>query len=314
MMRHLLETVVPERAGSDLVNTRTKLMFAMEVMFGCRVGEALAGGDFHGLLANNLVILQRLDEYGEASGEETAEGLFEHSKTKNLRYVNAVGRSKGKARVELVKYLREYWRVSGFKIKSRREAGFLVTGPDYHVVRLSLVALTKSLEDDTKKLEQVGRLLKCSASIEARKWAEFTVRRGIQRLKADSLDKKYVNLVGGSYACDDIAQVSLEMERAGLGGFVSVVPGPLMRSTNGESMGLSHMPLQPSSTYELLHECLPKAFEMANADGPDPDLDLQGLKEPLWGHHSIRRGADTVARHTMHLTGCLLYTSPSPRD
>ena len=63
------------------------------------------------------------------------------------------------------------------------------------------------------------------------------------------------------------------------------------------------MPLQPSSTYELLHECLPKAFELANANGPDPELDLRGLEEPLWGHHSMRRGADTVARHTMHITG-----------
>ena len=63
------------------------------------------------------------------------------------------------------------------------------------------------------------------------------------------------------------------------------------------------MPLQPSSTYGMLHECLPKAFDMANANGPDPDLDLQGLVKPLWGHHSLRRGADTRARHTMHLTG-----------
>ena len=63
------------------------------------------------------------------------------------------------------------------------------------------------------------------------------------------------------------------------------------------------MPLQPSTTYALLHECLPKAYELANATSPDPELDLQGLAEPLWGHHSLRRGADTVARHTMHLTG-----------
>ena len=55
MMRHLLETVIPERGGSEIVNTRMQLMFACEVMFGVRVGEALSGGDFHGVLANNLV-------------------------------------------------------------------------------------------------------------------------------------------------------------------------------------------------------------------------------------------------------------------
>ena len=77
----------------------------------------------------------------------------------------------------------------------------------------------------------------------------------------------------------------------------------LMRATHGKELGFAHMPLQPSTTYKMLHECLPRAFELANADGPDPELDLRGLAEPLWGHHSVRRGADTKARHTMHLTG-----------
>ena len=47
-----------------------------------------------------------------------------------------------------------------------------------------------------------------------------------------------------------------------------------------------------------------KAYELANPEGnPDPWLDLQGLTEPLWGHHSLRRLADTVARVTMDRTG-----------
>ena len=29
-----------------------------------------------------------------------------------------------------------------------------------------------------------------------------------------------------------------------------------------------------------------------------------GLEEPLWGHHSFMRLADTCARKTMALTGC----------
>ena len=303
MMRHLLETVIPERGGDEEVNTRTCLMFAIEVMFGLRVGEVLSGGDFHGLLANHLVILQRLDKYGEPTGEETLEGMLEHSKTKNLRYVNAVARSKGVARIELAKHLRAYWRLVGFKIRTRKEAGFLVTGPDYYVGRLSLVALTTSLEGDVARLEQACRVLKRSSSMEARKWADFTLLRGVQRIKADSLDKKYVNLVGGHLGCDDLAQVSREMHNVGLAEAFSIVPGPLMRATHGKSLSFSHMPLQPSSTYDLLHECLPRAYELANAEGPDPELDLRGLAAPLWGHHSIRRGADTKARHTMHLTG-----------
>ena len=94
-----------------------------------------------------------------------------------------------------------------------------------------------------------------------------------------------------------------ELTLAGFEEHVSVVPGPLMRATHGRDMGFTHMPLQPSSTYDLLHQCLPRAFELANATSPDPELDLRGLAEPLFGHHSNRRGADTVARQTMHITG-----------
>ena len=39
------------------------------------------------------------------------------------------------------------------------------------------------------------------------------------------------------------------------------------------------------------------------AEGPDDELDLQGFDKPLWGNHSLRRFADTVARQTMALTG-----------
>ena len=80
-----------------------------------------------------------------------------------------------------------------------------MTGPDYYVGRLSLVALTTSREGDLEKLELVGRLMKRSASKEAQRWAEYTVLRGKQRLQADSFDKKYVNLVGGPLGCDDLA-------------------------------------------------------------------------------------------------------------
>ena len=119
----------------------------------------------------------------------------------------------------------------------------------------------------------------------------------------DSLDKKYINVVGGARDSADVCQVARELILAGFEEHTSVVPGPLMRATHGKDMGFTHMPLQPSSTYDALHECLPRAFELANKDSPDPELDLRGLAEPLWGHHSNRRGADTVARQTMHLTG-----------
>ena len=98
-------------------------------------------------------------------------------------------------------------------------------------------------------------------------------------------------------------QVAFELTRAGFGEKISIVPGPLMRATHGESMGLAHMPIQPASTYQVLHDAMDAAFEAANVESPDPELDLRGLSAPRWGHHSARRGADTVARQTRGETG-----------
>ena len=302
MMFHVLEEVIPSRGGNELVNTRMQLMFALEVMLGLRVGEVLSGGDFHGLLANYLTILRRLDEWGEPGDDETVEAFLEHSKTKHSRYVNAVGLSKGPARVRLADFLRAYWKAAGMKVVSRLEAGYMVTGPDYSVLRVSLVALSGSQEGDLERIEMLGRILSRSDSSEARRWADYSVHSAKRRLAAESLDKKYVNVVGGTRDSLELAQVSRELALAGFADRISIVPGPLMRATNG-AMGYAHMPLQPASTYAMLHECLPKAFELANAESPDPELDLRGLLAPLWGHHSNRRGADTTARNTMHLTG-----------
>ena len=65
------------------------------------------------------------------------------------------------------------------------------------------------------------------------------------------------------------------------------------------------MPLSPSSTYTLLHQCMDDAYAAANADAsdPDPELDLGGAATPKWTNHSWRRFADKVARATMGETG-----------
>ena len=303
MMRHLLEDVIPEREGNEQVSVRMQLMFALEIMMGLRVGEALSGGDFHGLLANHLVVLQKLDDQGEPVGDETVEAMLEHSKTKHLRWINAVGLSKGPARVALTQYIRAYWRQAGFEVKTRKEGNYLITGPNYYVVRLSLVGLSTSRESDVKKIELVHRLMQRSASREARRWADFSLLRAKERLTGNSLDKKYINLVGGTFDSSELGSVLNELTKAGMADYASLVPGPLMRATHGKDMGFSHMPLQPSSTYSMLHKCFPRAYELANAESADTELDLRGLLKPLWGHHSARRGADTKARDTMHITG-----------
>ena len=121
-----------------------------------------------------------------------------------------------------------------------------------------------------------------------------------------SLDRRYVNVTGGARGCASIAMAARELTLAGLADLLEVVPGPLMRSTHGAALGLSHMPLNPTSTYDQLHALMDEAYQLANPLGdPDPELDLSSSKDgqPLWGHHSNRRGADTVARQTMGATG-----------
>jgi hypothetical protein len=131
------------------------------------------------------------------------------------------------------------------------------------------------------------------------------MRRAREREQAESsMDKRYVNLTGGARLSRDISTLCLELETAGFGHLVTVIPGPLMRSTHFRSpVRFTHMPLTVQSTYEVVHTLFDQAYERLLAQGGDSELDLQGLAAPLWGHHSLRRLADTVARQTRAITG-----------
>ena len=151
-----------------------------------------------------------------------------------------------------------------------------------------------------ERLGLVSRLMARSASQEARRGASYILFRGKQRMAASlSMEKKYINLVGGAEDSDDISSVMFELARAGFSHWLSVVPGPLMRATHGEY--LSHMPLSPASTYDLVHRLFDEAYGVAQSQG-DTEVDSRD-GPPRWGHHSLRRLADTVARETMAETG-----------
>ena len=306
MVKCLLHDVVT--AGTTAMRARERLLFGGEIMMGVRVGEMLEGGDKHGLLANNLVILRKLDGEGNPTGEETLEGMFPHTKsTKVKRYVNCVGTSRGPAKVPMAQILRDYWEAAGFKIVKRKEAGFLVEGPSYFVVRVSLVALTDKASGDTTRLDLLERTLKASKVPAAAQWAKYSRYRGGERMNADSLDKKYINVLGtDSPTSPDSDTLINELAKAGFDepGRVTIAEGPLMRATNGSRLGLSNMPLSVSATYAPLHKYFAEAYRLANpADDPDMELDLQGRDTPKFGHHSDRRGADTIARAFMNITG-----------
>ena len=164
-----------------------------------------------------------------------------------------------------------------------------------------MVALGQSAEEDADRFALICRLLARSRSADARKWADYTRLRGMSRLTADSTDKRYINVVGGRRFGTDLEIVSEELTLAGFGDRIEMVPGPLIRATHGK-LGYSHMPLDPGSTYHVLTPMLEQAYALSSADSPDPEIDLQGFDKPLWGNHSFRRFADTVARQTMALT------------
>jgi hypothetical protein len=223
---------------------------------------------------------------------------LEHSKTKFRRWANCLGTTLGTAALPLARLLRDYWREANMRVVELPvEGGYEVTTVDYMVARVSLLGMTK------EKLEGLGRLLSRSSIASVRVSAKATMARAEARHGAKwSKDKRYINVFGGASDDQELKRLILELHEGGFQSFTSKVDGPLLRSRDGSR--LSHMPVDPSTTYASLHKIMDTAYELANPEGdPDPWLDLQGLDAPLWGHHSWRRLADTVARATMAKSG-----------
>ena len=64
------------------------------------------------------------------------------------------------------------------------------------------------------------------------------------------------------------------------------------------------MPLATDSTYTHLVAAIEKAYEVSSAmEEQDPEFDLQGLDEPKFGNHSLRRHGDKLARMEMERSG-----------
>ena len=299
MLFHIFDSVIDQHCPKAFIASRTRVDVCCESGFGMRVGEALTGGDFHGMKAGHLSILRQID-----TGLVTMEGMLEHSKTKFKRFTNCLGTTLGTAKLPFEASLRKYWHEGGFKVITSMSAGYEVTTVDYHVVRVSFLGM------QPEQFEQLLSILPLSEVAEVRQQARTLAARARLRYDAKhSKDKRYINLVGGPHNAPALGTMVRELARAGFvsersedattgrNGFVSIGLGPLIRATDGSHV--SHMPLDPSSTYATLHKIMDSAYVLANPEGdPDPWLDLQGLDDPLWGHHSFRRCADTVARAT----------------
>ena len=215
--------------------------------------------------------------------------------------VTAFGESRGLAMIPLEAIVRQYWRLAGFTIKTKETGGYREEAPDYLVARMSLVALGEAKGEDKRILARWCNEPKGARSKELVDWADYVLKRGQQRLGGDSLDCRYINLAGGPEGCASVNEARAILNRVGIKQRerFAIVPGPLLRASHG-GLGLSHMPARPNSAMGKL---LAEAYTRVQTQGPDPELDLEGRAEPLWGDHSIRRAADSAARQTRGETG-----------
>ena len=77
----------------------------------------------------------------------------------------------------------------------------------------------------------------------------------------------------------------------------------MLRATEPGSGRLTHMPLQPGSTYTHHIGALRAAYEVSSAmDEPDIELELMD-GEAHFANHSNRRFSDRVARETRERSG-----------
>ena len=138
MLTALLSGVIDRACATPMLAARWKLLVVLEALGGLRIGEATGGGDYHGLLANNMSIIT------SSEGTETVEAKIEHSKTGRSRFVNFAAVT-AVSQIDAASIVRKYWRSCDLKVTRVWEAGYWIERPDYVVVRVNLLAVTDRL-------------------------------------------------------------------------------------------------------------------------------------------------------------------------
>ena len=298
-----LERTIPDRCKSSrYLLYRTYVQLTMELAGGLRVGETTGAGEGHGVLANHCVIATPEDP-GEFDIREMVVLTLEDSKTQFGRVVAICGQTRGTLRFRAADYMRGFWKESGFSLIEEQREGMKVIRPDYYVLRVSLLGMNESMREYFKKQ------LKTSSDKRVEEWGSYSARKVTEREGNlnDGEEKKCVNIAGGRKA--ELAVCMQWLESIGLGKFGNIVPGPLLRATDGKRV--THMPLQPGSSYTHLAKAMEDAYFMSRARGQDDaelDLGNHDPEKPKIGHHWARRKADQVARDTMDVTKTLPET------
>lgn len=278
---------------------RSLFLLVLELMGGMRVGEATGAGEAHGLLANNCYLARpvAVDKY---KIDEMLVAEIEDSKTTFGRMVVMCGVTRGELALTASKYLLQLCDESEIVLKpSAPRDGMTILRPDYTVVRISLLGMTRA------RMEQLIEALEQCTVASINRYVNYTIRRMREKLETenDGEEKKYVNIAGGEKLGKEVTTATAWVRKVGFAAFMDEVDGPLLRATDGKK--ITHMPLQPGSTYAHLSKSISNAYEVSRKMAePDTELDLgaQDPDDPKFGNHWARRKADQVAQDTMEET------------
>jgi hypothetical protein len=299
MLRLLLERggLVDQRYPQALLGAREKVQVVCEGVGGCRIGEVAGGGDCHGLLANEVAIMEDPQAEEGALGQSVVVARLEHSKTGFARSLVMASKTETTG-IEVGNVIASYWREAGMKLVTSVQAGVRVTRPDFWVVRVSLLGM-----DEAGMRSLTRALTECEVE-QVRRHAGTSAKYIKLRYLGENVAKKYVNIAGGGGQDADVRAALAWALARGLQ--ASLMPGPLLlATTGGKSSAPTLMPLSTASTFAPTKELLQKAFVKANADeeDQDPDLDVRAGRETKWSTHSLRRLADTTACRYREVTG-----------
>jgi hypothetical protein len=300
IIRMAIEAELPKLCKSlRYILLRSLMLLVLELMGGMRVGEATGGGEAHGLLANNCYLARPivLDKH---KIDEMLVAEIEDSKTTFGRTVVMCGVTRGELALTASKHLLQLCDESEIVLKpGAPRDGMTILRPDYTVVRISLLGMTE------KRMEQLIEALEQCTVVSINKYVNYTIRRMREKLATenDGEEKKYINIAGGEKLGAEVTTAAAWVRKVGFAAFMDEVDGPLLRATDGKK--ITHMPLQPGSTYAHLSKSISNAYEVSRKmENPDTELDLgaQDPDDPKFGNHWARRKADQVAQDTMEET------------
>ena len=284
------------------MSKRERLMGALEICSGARIGELAGAQSGHGCFANNMAIVTFVGGEGIASpprvcvGDEFVEHLNETSKTGLGRVMCVRGETRGPARVKLADALRAYWAATDMPMaEDRHEKGWKVERPNWWVLQLSV----NQLRFDPSSQKEVEAWLDASGVGQVNNNAQ-AIRTDLKRLLKATDPKEgqmFVNVVGGSLNGPAMDRASAELMARGVPHTVEM--GPLLMKSAGVKAGkwvagkresiVPPMPILAKSTYSLLNRCLDRAYREMIAEGK-VDLQLGDDREsPDWGHYTWRR-------------------------